>query len=64
MTKARMYGMKVKYIPNSVADQKKKLADAGNGLAKQSEKLEKICMSQQELIQELRTIFNDLPERS
>lgn len=24
MTKARMYGMKVKYIPNSVADQKKK----------------------------------------
>lgn len=41
-------------------DQKKKLTDAGNGLAKQSEKLEKICMSQQELIEEFRTLFSDL----
>lgn len=43
-------------------DQKKKLADAGNGLAKQSEELEKICMGQQELIEEFRTLFSDLPE--
>ena len=43
-------------------DQKKKLADAGNGLAKESEKLEKICMSQQELLEEFRTIFSDLPK--
>lgn len=42
-------------------DQKKKLTNAGNGLAKQSEKLEKICMSQQELIEEFRTLFSDLP---
>lgn len=43
-------------------DQKKKLGDAGNGLAKESEKLEKICMSQQELLEEFRTIFSDLPK--
>ena len=43
-------------------DQKKKLGDAGNGLAKESEKLEKICMSQQELLEEFRTIFADLPK--
>ena len=41
--------------------QKKKLTDAGNGLAKQSEKLEKICLSQQELIEEFRTLFSNLP---
>ena len=44
-------------------DQKKKLTDAGNGLAKQSETLEKICMSQQELLEEFRTIFSELPEK-
>ena len=31
-------------------------------LAKESEKLEKICMSQQELLEEFRTIFSDLPK--
>ena len=45
-------------------DQKKKLADAGNGLAEESEKLEKICMSQQELLEEFRTIFSDLSTES
>lgn len=45
-------------------DQKKKLADAGNGLAEESEKLEKICMSQQELLEEFRTIFADLSTES
>ena len=45
-------------------DQKKKLADAGNGLAEESEKLEKICMSQQELLDEFRTIFSDLSTES
>lgn len=45
-------------------DQKKKLTDAGNGLAEESEKLEKICMSQQELLEEFRTIFSDLSTES
>ena len=42
-------------------DQKKRLSDAGNGLAKQSEILESLCLSQQELIEEFRTLFSDLP---
>lgn len=42
-------------------DQKKRLSDAGNGLAKQSEILESLCLSQQELIKEFRTLFSDLP---
>lgn len=42
-------------------NQKKKLADAGNGLAKQSEVLERLCMSQQELLEEFRSLFSDLP---
>lgn len=44
-------------------DQKKKLTDAGNGLAEQSEELGKICMSQQELLEEFRTIFSGFPEK-
>lgn len=42
-------------------DEKKRLIDAGNKLSKQCEDLDKICMCQQELIEELRTIFSDLP---
>lgn len=41
-------------------DQKKKLTDAGNGLAEQSEELEKICMAQQELLEDFRTMFSEL----
>lgn len=44
-------------------DQKKKLTDAGNGLAEQSEELGKLCMSQQELLEEFRAIFSELPEK-
>ena len=45
-------------------EQKKRMADAGNSLAKESEKLETICMSQQELLEEFRTIFSDFPKES
>ena len=45
-------------------EQKKRLTDAGNGLAEESEKLEKICVSQQELLDEFRTIFADLSGES
>lgn len=44
-------------------DEKKRLIDAGNKLSKQCEDLDKICMCQQELIEELQTIFSDLPEK-
>lgn len=44
-------------------DEKKRLIDAGNKLSKQCGDLDKICMCQQELTEELRTIFSDLPEK-
>lgn len=42
-------------------DEKKKLIVAGNKLSKQCEDLDRICMCQQELIEELQSLFSDLP---
>lgn len=44
-------------------DEKRKLTDAGNMFSEQCEKLEKLCTSQQELIEEFRALFSDLLEK-
>lgn len=41
--------------------QKKELADAGNMLSEKCGDLENICMRQQELLEEFREIFSELP---
>lgn len=41
--------------------QKKELINAGNTLSEQCGDLEKICMCQQELLEEFRGIFSGLP---
>ena len=44
-------------------DQKKKLITAGNALSNQCEKLDRICTSQQETLEEFRTMFSELLEK-
>lgn len=41
-------------------EQKKKLVTAGNALSNQCEKLDQICMSQQETLEEFREMFSEL----
>lgn len=44
-------------------EQKKKLVTAGNALSDQCEKLDQICTSQQETLEEFRTMFSELLEK-
>jgi len=41
-------------------EQKKKLVTAGNALSEQCEKLDQICMSQQETLEEFQRIFSEI----
>ena len=45
-------------------EEKRKLTDAGNMFSEQCEKLEKLCTSQQELIEEFQALFSDLQKKS
>lgn len=44
-------------------EQKKKLVTAGNALSNQCEKLDRICMSQQDALEEFREMFSELLEK-
>ncbi len=44
-------------------EQKKKLVTAGNALSNQCEKLDRICMSQQDALEKFREMFSGLLEK-